>query len=131
MLAARFPAGVKVAVLPLTLTVPMTAGPPRVGARVKLAVVSDALVMASEKVAEIEVLSDTFVALFTGLMADTVGGVMSGPPVVKRQTKGAASALPAKSRTTVLMVAVYWVFAARFAAGAKLEIGRASCRERV
>ena len=40
VLPARFAEGVNLAVLPLTLTVPVVAAPPAAGLRVKLAVVS-------------------------------------------------------------------------------------------
>ena len=50
---------------------------------------------------------ETFVALLVGLVALTVGGVVSGAvPVVKVQLKGAARALPARSLMPVVSVAV-------------------------
>ncbi len=66
---------------------PVTGAPPIVVASVKLVVVSVALFIASEKVADTE----AFVAhvpssLFAGDVEDTVGGVVSGAtPVVKFQ----------------------------------------------
>ena len=78
--------GVNLAVLPLTLTVPETAVPPEVVASVTLAVVSVALVIASEKLADTGVLSATPVAALAGDVTDTVGGVVSGiAAVVKLQ----------------------------------------------
>src|SRR5260221_515446 len=73
VLATRRPDGVNVAVLPLTFTVPVTAVPPEVVVRVKLAVVSVELVIGSEKVAKTEEFSATPVAALGGEAADTVG----------------------------------------------------------
>ena len=73
VLPARGAAGVNVAVVPTTSTVPLTAAPPIVVASVKLAVVSVAFVIGSEKVAEIEEFVATPVAAFAGDVADTVG----------------------------------------------------------
>ncbi len=67
-----------VAVLPLPFTVPATGAPPIVVASVKLVVVSVALFIASEKVADTEAFVATPVALFAGDVEDTVGGVVSG-----------------------------------------------------
>jgi len=107
VLAARVADGVNLAVLPLTLTVPLTAAPP-VGANVKLAVVSVALFIASEKLADTEALVATPVAALAGKVVDTVGGVVSGAAaVVKFQVKSAASALPAASVASAVIVAVY------------------------
>lgn len=104
--AARAAVGVNVAVLPLTLTVPATAAPPVV-ASLTLAVVSEALVIASEKVADKEEFSATPVAPFAGEVADTVGGVVSGAAaVVKVHVKLVASALPAASFAAAVIVAV-------------------------
>jgi hypothetical protein len=74
--------GVNVAVLPLTLTVPLTAVPPEVVASVKLAVVSVEFVIGSENVADTGALSATPVAALAGEVADTVGGVVSGAAAV-------------------------------------------------
>ena len=82
VLPARLAVGVKVAVLPLTFTVPVTAVPPEVVASLKLAVVSVELVIASENVADTEEFSATPVAAFAGDVADTVGGVVSGAAAV-------------------------------------------------
>ena len=85
MLPARGAVGVKVAVVPLTFTVPVTEAPP-VFASVKLVVVSVELVIGSEKLADTEEFSVTPVALFAGEVEDTVGGVVSGAaPVVNCQ----------------------------------------------
>ena len=77
MLAARGADGVNVAVLLLTFTVPLNGALPAVVTRVKLAVFSVELVIASEKVAETEEFSATAVAAFAGDVSDTVGGVVS------------------------------------------------------
>ena len=106
--AARAADGVNLAVLPLTLTVPLTGAPPEVLASVKLAVVSVALVIGSEKLADTEALVATPVAALAGEVADTVGGVVSeAAAVVNLQPKLAANALPAASFAAVVMIAVY------------------------
>lgn len=84
--ALRVAEGVKLAVLPITLTLPPTTAPPALGAKVKLAVERLEFVIASENVAEIEEFSATPLAEFTGAVAETNGGVVSEvPPVVKFQ----------------------------------------------
>src|SRR5204862_6361127 len=66
----------------------------------------------------------TAVAALAGTVALTVGGVVSGvAPVVKLQTKSAASALPARSLAAVVIVAVYAVRGARLTAGVPAKIG--------
>ena len=76
----------KLAVLPVTLTVPLTNAPPEVVASVKLALVSVEFVIASEKLADTDEFSAIPVAAFAGDMLDTVGGVVSGAaPVVNCQ----------------------------------------------
>ena len=108
MFPVRLPVGVKVAVLSMALTVPVTGAPPIVVASVKLEVVSVAMVIASEKVADTKEFVVTPVALFAGEVVDTVGGVVSrAAPVVNCQVKLAASAIPAASFAVVVMVAVY------------------------
>ena len=82
VLPARFEVGVKEAVLPLTVTVPMTRDPPAVGCRVNVAVVIVALSIDSEKVADTAELSVKPVALLAGDVLDTVGGVVSGATLV-------------------------------------------------
>jgi len=73
---------------------------------VKLAVVMLAAFMASLKLAVIAVLIATIVAPLAGKTVLTVGAVVSGAAlVVKLQVNGAASALPARSRTAVVIVA--------------------------
>jgi hypothetical protein len=120
---ARLAVGVNVAVLPLTFTEPITAPPPAVGRKVKLAPFKDALVIASEKVADTDAFSVMPVALFAGDVADTVGGVVSRPaPVVNFQVKSAASALPASSVAAVLMVALYCVVAVRLDVGVNVAV---------
>jgi hypothetical protein len=69
--------GTNIAVSLLTFTGPVTAAPPAVGLRVKLAVLSVTLVIGSEKFADTEEFSVTPVAAFAGEVADTVGGVVS------------------------------------------------------
>ena len=123
VLAARGADGVNVAVLPLTLTVPVTAERPVVVTSVKLAVVSVELVIGSENVADTGESSATPVAPFTGEVADTVGGVVSRTAaVVKVELKMAANALPAASFAAVVMVAVYSVPAARAADGVNVAV---------
>ena len=73
-LPARLALGVNVAVVPLTFTVPVTTAPPAVGARIKLAVVSVELVIASDKVANTDEFVATPVAAFAGDVDATVGG---------------------------------------------------------
>ena len=86
VLAARGADGANVAVLLLTFTVPLIAAPPVVVTRVKLAVCSVELVIASEKVADTDEFVATPVAAFAGDVADTIGGVVSeAAPVVKFQ----------------------------------------------
>ena len=63
--------------------------------------------IASLKVAAIFWLIVTPVAALAGTVRITVGAVVSGvAPVVKLQTKLLASALPARSRVPVVIVAV-------------------------
>ena len=118
MLPTRPAVGVKLAVLPLTLTVPVTGEPPVVVAKVKLAVVSVEFVIGFEKVADIAKFRATPVTALPGDVEDTVGGVVSGAAaVVKPQTKFIASALPAASFAAVVMAAVYRVLAISAADG--------------
>src|SRR2546429_241990 len=80
--------------------------------------------IASLKVALMVWLIGTAVAALAGTVALTVGGVVSGvAPVVKLQTKSAASALPARSLAAVVIVAVYVVRGARVPAGVPAKIG--------
>ena len=63
--------------------------------------------IASLKVAAMFLLRATAVAALAGSVELTVGAVVSGvTPVVKLQLKPVASALPARSLTPVVMVAV-------------------------
>ena len=65
----------------------------------------------------------TPVAPLAGTVAVTIGRVVSRvAPVVKVQTKLAASALPAKSLAPVVTVAVYAVRGARALAGVKVAV---------
>src|ERR1700693_1785449 len=67
------------------------------------------------------VLSATLVAPTAGVVENTVGRVLSTPePVVKVHTLLKAKALPARSVTPVVIVAVYWVLAVRAVPGAKI-----------
>lgn len=121
VLPARLIAGVNLAVLPLMLTVPLTTAPPEVMASVKVAIVSEEFVIASEKLADIEEFNAIPVAAFDGIVADTIGGVVSGAaPVVKFQLKSALSALPPESCTPVVIVAMYSVPDARATKGVKV-----------
>jgi len=115
--------GLKVAVLPLTLNVPVTVAPSTALARVKLVVFSVELVIGSEKVAETDELSATAVAPLAGEVEDTVGGVVSGAaPVVKVQVKLLASGLPAMSSAAGVKVAVYCVLPARLFNGTNVAV---------
>jgi hypothetical protein len=111
VLAARLAAGVKVAVLPLTLTVPVTAAPPVVVFKVKVVVFSVEFVIGTEKVADTEVLSATPVALLAGLVEDTVGGVgaagelllLPPPPQAARTSDATTQSVPALKRASRFM----------------------------
>ena len=123
VLGSRLAEGVKVAVLLLTLTVPATTAPPVVATRVKLPMFTVELVIASEKVADIEEFVATPIAPFAGDTAETAGGVVSVlTPVVKFQVKLPANALPAASLAAVVIVAVYCVFPTRAAAGVNVAV---------
>src|SRR5207253_1814863 len=118
---ARLPAGVKVAVTPASATVPATVAAPCF--KVKLAVLIVKGSIASLKMAAILPLMATPVAALAGTAALTVGRVVSGvAPVVKLQTKFAASALPARSLAPVVTVAVNVVRGARLPAGVKVAV---------
>ena len=82
MFAASATEGVNLAVFPLMLTFPPTIVPPDVLTTVKLADVREALVMASENVADTEEFSATPIAALAGETEETVGGVLSAPPPV-------------------------------------------------
>lgn len=113
--------GLVLTVLPLTVIVPGIIAPLTVSTNVKEAACSVEVVIASEKVTETEEFVATPVAAFAGAVAETVGGVESAEaPVVKLQAKSDASALPDESWATVLMVAVYCVFAARLEDGTNI-----------
>src|SRR4051794_18063211 len=115
--------GLNVAVLPLTLNVPVTIAPSAALAKLKLVVFSVELVIASEKVAETDELSATAVEALTGEIEDTVGGVVSGAvPVVKVHVKMPASGLPAMSSAAVVNVAVYRVLPARLFNGTNVAV---------
>lgn len=60
-----------VAVLPLTLIVPITDAPPALGCNAKVPLVKVGPLIGIEKVAETDVLRPTFVALFAGDVEET------------------------------------------------------------
>jgi hypothetical protein len=122
VLGERAALGVNVAVLVESATVPLTLAPPEVATNVKLPVVMVEAFIASEKVADTAVFTDTPVAASAGEVEVTVGGVVSGKPVVKLQVLFAAKALPAASCAPVVIVAVYSVLAARSAFGANVAV---------
>src|SRR5213082_2189473 len=110
--------GFSVAILLLTSypTVPITVPPGPVNLKLAVLIVKGSI--ASLKVALMVWLIGTAVAALAGRVALTVGGVVSGvAPVVKLQLKSVASALPAKSLTPVVTVAVNVVRGARALAG--------------
>jgi hypothetical protein len=85
----------------------LTAGPPAVGARLKVGPVSVAGFIASEKVATTLPPMATPVAPGAGWRSVSVGAVVSGAgAVVKLQVCSAPSALPAASMAPVVTVAV-------------------------
>ena len=86
VLAARLADGTNIAVLLLRFTAPVTAAPPAVRLRVKLAALSVESVIASEKVTDTEELSVTPVAAVAGNVEETVGGVVSEVVVVGEVT---------------------------------------------
>jgi hypothetical protein len=76
-------------------------------------------VISSLKVAVIAAFTEMFVALFAGVVEETVGGVASAAaPVVNDHVLSLGIALPARSVTPLVTVAVYWVeFASGLASG--------------
>ena len=80
VLLTRVVASVNVAVVPLTVTVPDTGVEPFI--RVNEATVTVAGSIGLLKVAVMAVLIATEVAKLTGLVVDTVGGVVSGAEVL-------------------------------------------------
>jgi hypothetical protein len=88
--------------------------------------------IASSNVPVTALLTATPVALLSGLLELTVGGVVSAPaPVVKLHTWLAASAFPATSVMAVVSVAVYVVLLARDADGVNVAIVPAGFRDTV
>ena len=123
MLPARLAAGVNVAVLPLTLTDPVTGVPVPVTERVNVEPFSVALFIGSENVTITALLSATLVAPLAGNRDTTVGGVASGGVVVvNSQLKLLANALPATSRAPVVIVAVYCVLPSSAALGVNVAV---------
>ena len=97
--------GVKVAVLPVSATVPVTEELP--ACRVKVVVLMVEGLIASLKVALIELFNATPVWLLVGFVEVTVGGVVSAPAaVVKDQLWFAGSEFPATSLAPVVTVTV-------------------------
>jgi hypothetical protein len=80
VLPARETAGMKVALLPKTMTVPPTAAPPTTLASLKVEVVTVEGVMASANVAVTAAFNATAVAPLLGAVEDTVGGLPSATP---------------------------------------------------
>ena len=80
--AIRLIEGTNIAVLLLTSTLPPTAAPPAVGARVKLVVFSEEINIALEKVTNIDEFRATSIVASDGEVLDTLGGVLSGIVVV-------------------------------------------------
>lgn len=118
MLKLRGEDGLKVAILPLTLTVPLTNTLPVVVFRMKVPVFSVDTAIASEKVAEIDEFAARPVAASAGDVTVIVGGVvLILKLVVNFHVKLAGSAFPAASATPVVRVAVYCVFAVRLIGG--------------
>lgn len=83
VLPKRLADGTKVAVVPLTFTVPPTAPPPVTRTK-KLAVFTVEFVIASENTADTEAFKATSVAPLAGDLANTVGGVVSGAAAVMK-----------------------------------------------
>ncbi len=105
VLAARLLVGFKVATAFVEVTVPETGVAPCV--KVKFAAVIVAGSTASLKVAAMLLLTTTPVAVLAGSVELTVGAVVSAvAPVVKFHVLLTANALPAKSLTPVVIVAV-------------------------
>src|ERR1700730_10754674 len=93
---------VKMVLLASWVTVPMTPG-----ATVKVDELMLAAFMGSLKVAVTRLLEQTPTEAFGGLIETTMGGGLHPlAAVVKLQTKFVARALPKRSRTPVVMVAV-------------------------
>jgi hypothetical protein len=92
----------------------------------EVALVPDQAPEAAQEVALVEdqvSVEDPPLAIDVGFAAsDTVGTGGDGATVVKFQVKSAASALPAASWASVVMVAVYCVLAARGADGVNLAV---------
>ena len=75
------------------------------------------------KVAAIFWFKGTSIAILIGSVELTVGGIATiAAPVVKLHEKLFAKALPARSLTPVVTVAVYIVFGVRLLAGAKTAV---------
>jgi len=120
VLGSRFADGANVAVLVAAtyVTVPGTAAPPVVTARVNVAAVTVVEFMASLKVAVIFWFIGTLVAPFRGFVEITDGTV----PVVKVHTKLFVRWFPRGSAAPVVIVAVYRVLAARAALGVNVAV---------
>jgi len=122
VVAARLLAGVKVPTLPEEVTVPETGVRPG-PVIVKVVPVIVAGSIASLKVAVVFPLMATPLAVSAGFVELTVGAVASAVvPVVKVHTLLATKALPARSVTAVVIVAVNRVVAARLLVGVKIAV---------
>jgi len=97
VLAGRSAEGVKVAVLPLTFTVPEIGRPPRV-ASLKVSVLSVDVNITSEKVTVIAEFTAMLIASLAGEVADTIGGVESAASVVAPAICDWAETFPASSK---------------------------------
>src|ERR1044071_7214095 len=124
VLAARGLNGLKVAVTPAYVTVPITGVVPCCKVKVMVVVVKGSI--ASLKVAAIFWLTGTPVAAIAGTVKLTIGAVVSrAASVVKLQIKSLApevSALPARSLAPGLILAVYKVLGARLTSGMKVAV---------
>ena len=118
-------AGVTITVLPFTATVPAIRAPVPVRTSVTLAVVSVAFAIGSENVASTVGSSATDIAPSAGIVDVTVGATLSvggAATVVNVATVLAASALPARSRTAVVIVIWYCVPAVNAGAGVNVAV---------
>ena len=113
--------GLKIAVMPATVTVPGSAVVPCI--KVNVVVVTVNGFIGSLKVAEILPSIATPVAAVVGNVEMTVGGVLSAAaPVVKVHLKLLARFTPAKFSAPVVIVAVYRVLGNSAAAGLNIPV---------
>jgi len=122
---ARSLSGLNTAVFePSKLTVPGTTSDPSIN--VKDAAFIDIGLIASLKVATIELFKGKFIPPFVGTVETTMGTVVWAAPVVKLQTKFWANWFPPRQVTPVVIVAVYAVLGERLAAGVKIAVSNPS-----